>query len=364
VKSLHIALFGAFLFGCSSSSTPPQRPAQNYPPQQPYGQAPQPGYYPQSQQPTYPQQGYAPYPQQPYAPPQYAPAPQQPAPQAPAPAAQRPLLAPLVGVQAWQAEVRNVLAELIASLSPDKQVKVRGIPLVFDPSFEVNAFAGCDDNGAPFLAGTAGILETIDAIAQTRATDELFGTQTYVAYANAVIPQMLQTQNARAALPNGIIPVQYAGDARRLSRARELFDEIVAFTFGHELAHHYLGHTGCANGQAMGAGPNPAQLGHLVTRVLPWTNQINEGLSDTAGVINALDAGRGRRPNYSWTENGGLMLLNFFARVDSAAQGTIASPLDLLKVTLNGFSRTHPNSAIRIPIIQQTAQQWWRTHPG
>lgn len=278
--------------------------------------------------------------------------------------AQRPLLAPLVGVQAWQAEVRSVLSELIASLSADKQVKVRGIPLVFDPSFEPNAFAGCDDNGTPFLAGTAGILETIDAISQTRATDELFGTQTYPAYANTVIPQMLQSPNARMALPNGIISAQHVGDARRLSRAREIFDEIVAFTFGHELAHHYLGHTGCAKGQAMGAGPNPAVLGHLVTQVLPWTNQFNEGLSDTSGIINALDTGRARRPNYSWTEGGGLMLLDFFGRVDSAAQGTIATPLDLLRVAAGSFSRTHPNSALRIPLLKQTAQQWWRSHPG
>ncbi len=65
---------------------------------------------------------------------------------------------------------------------------MRGIPLVFDPTNEVNAYAGCDDSGAPFLAATAGILEAVDAIAQTKATDELFGTRTYDAYCSAVLP--------------------------------------------------------------------------------------------------------------------------------------------------------------------------------
>ena len=59
-------------------------------------------------------------------------------------------------------------------------------------------------------------------------------------------------------------------------------DDIIAFTFGHELAHHYLGHTGCANGQPMGAGPDPTKLGRLLS-VLPAVNQLGEAASDSAG---------------------------------------------------------------------------------
>jgi hypothetical protein len=146
----------------------------------------------QSQGPQQPQQSppyYGPgqYPQQPYPPPPGQRPPGQPAPPGPAPAppSQRPLLAPLLGVQAWQNELRSVLGELINALSAQNQALVRGIPLVFDPTTEVNAYAGCDDSGQPFLAATAGILEAADAIAQTKATDELFGTQTYDAYTNA-----------------------------------------------------------------------------------------------------------------------------------------------------------------------------------
>jgi hypothetical protein len=345
-----LAAFAA-LGACGGSSTqtpPPRQPPPQYgnpyPPQpypQPYPQPPQP--YPQAQPPQpYPQ----PYPPQP-----------QPQPQ-PQPAPQRPLLMPLVGPMAWQNEVRTVLAELIASLSPTNAARVRGIPLVFDPNpNEVNAFAGCDERGAPYLAGTEGLLEAVDAIAQTKATDELYGTQTYEQYASTVIPQIVKSDKASPALPLGILPPQTLADPRRLSRAHEIYDDIVAFTFGHELGHHYLGHTGCANGQATGGGPNPAALANLATNILPGLNQPNEVAADGAGVINVLDAGRARMTTgFRWTETGGLALLDYFARMDRAAG---VSPLNPI-----GFLRSHPNPAFRIPIVQTVARTWWLQHPG
>ena len=325
---------------CRTSTQASTAPQQPYP-QQPYPQQP----YPQQ---PYPQQ---PYPQQPY--------PQQPYPQQPPPVAQRPLLPPLIGVAAQQQEVRNILAELINVLSPQNQSLVRGIPLTFDPTLEVNAFAGCDEQGTPFLAATTGMLEAVDAIAQTKATDELFGTKTYDAYCNAVLPQMVRNPNARAALPAGIIPAQFGGDARRWSRARELFDDIIAFTFGHELAHHYLGHTGCAKGQAMGNAPDPARLGRLLS-VVPLFNQAGEAASDSAGAVNALDAGRARRPQYEWSETGGVLLLDYFARIESAGGG--GGPLSLLNPVQ--FLRTHPNPLARIPIVQTVARTWRSQRPG
>src|SRR5262245_30595700 len=80
----------------STSSPPPQPQPQPYPyGQGPYGQAPPPYYGGQPQ-------------------PQPGPGPAQPGPQ-PQPGP-RPLLAPLVGVPAWQQEVRNVLNELVNAL--------------------------------------------------------------------------------------------------------------------------------------------------------------------------------------------------------------------------------------------------------
>ena len=322
----------------ASSSTPPAQPQQ--PPY--YG----PGPYGQAPQQPYPQQ-------QPY--PGYPPAPQQP--QQPPPVVQRPLLAPLVGVAAWQNELRSVLNELLAALSPSNQALVRGIPLVFDPTPEINAFAGCDDQGAPFLAATSGILEAVDAIAQTKATDELFGTHTYDQYCAAVLPGIVSNDKARAGLPAGIIPTNLGGDPRRWSRAHEIFDEVLAFTFGHELAHHYLGHTGCAKGQG-GAGPDPTKLGRMLT-VVPLFNQAAEASADSAGAYNSLDAGRARRPNYEWNENGGLTLLDYFARLERAAgQG---GPLSLLNPL--GVLKTHPNPLARMPLLQAVARTWHSQHP-
>ena len=44
------------------------------------------------------------------------------------------------------------------------------------------------------------------------------------------------------------VPPQFALDARKLARQRFLFDEQIGFILGHELGHHYRGHTGCAQG--------------------------------------------------------------------------------------------------------------------
>jgi hypothetical protein len=277
-----------------------------------------------------------------------------PPPMAPAPAQARPLLAPLIGPVAWQVEARAVARELVARLSPTNAARVAAIPLVFDPNpNEVNAFAGCDDSGAPFVAGTEGLLEAIDAMAQTKATDELFGTQTYEAYMAVVAPRLVTKDGGSAMLPVGVIPPQLLLDARRASRAHEIFDEVVAFTFGHELSHHYLGHTGCANGAPAGPGPAIAQLGQLATSVLPGLNQPNEVAADTSGCINMLDTGLARSAvAYRWTEEGALWLLDFFARLERASG---ASPW-------LGFLRTHPNPGLRIPVVQGVAATWRFQH--
>ncbi|HEY8076151.1 MAG TPA: hypothetical protein VIF62_18625 [Labilithrix sp.] len=338
-KVLLLAVF--FLAGC------PQQDAQQPPPQQP---------------PPYYGPGYPPPPQQPYPGGYYPPPGQQPPPgQPPPPQAQRPLLAPLVGSQAYQNELRSVLAELMNSLTAQNQALVRGIPLVFDPTTEVNAYAGCDDQGQPFLAATQGILDAADAISQTKATDEMFHTATYDAYTNAVLPNMAKQSNASAALPAGIIPTQYGADTRRWSRAHEMADEILAFTFGHELSHHYLGHTGCAKGQGGSSGPDPAALGRLVLRV-PAFNQFAESAADTAGCYNALDTGLARRNqgNYQWNEEGGVFLLDYFGRLERAAGG--GGLLSLLSP--NNFLRTHPNPTIRLPAFQAVARTWHAQHPG
>jgi hypothetical protein len=267
------------------------------------------------------------------------------------------LLAPLVGTVAQQAEVKMILAELISTLPPQYKQKITGIPLVFDNTPEVNAFAGCDEQGASYMAGTQGLIDAVDGMAQTTATDELFGTRTYDAFVQAILPKLMSKNPESPALPLGIIPPQYALDARRLSRAHELFDEVIAFTFGHELSHHYLGHTGCANGDRH-APQTLEDIAKIFARKasnVPLFNQPNEIAADNWGVINVLETGKARgASNYRWTERGGLLLLDFFARIEGGAG---------MNNLLVAFLVSHPNSRFRMSIVGQTAQTWWSQQP-
>jgi hypothetical protein len=328
-------------------------------------QAPPPPYGPVYQQPPPPYGHAAAYQPPPAPPPRGEPLPSAPAPQAPpvapnpppgAATQNRPLLLPIVGPIMAQAEVRAVVRELEANLAPEQQQLVAGVPLVFDPSpTEINAFAGCDDSGAPFVASTEGLLEAIDGIAQTRATDELFGTRAYDAYTHAVLPGLVSSKTATAALPLNVIPFQYLADPRRLSRAHEMFDEIVAFTFGHELAHHYRGHTGCAHGQPAGVPPVASDLRRLASSAFPLVNQINENEADQWGCYDVLTTGKARASTgLRWTEEGGLWLFDFFARLDAAAG---ANPMV-------DFLRTHPSPGWRAPQLQVLAVTWRLQHPG
>jgi hypothetical protein len=256
----------------------------------------------------------------------------------------------------WQAEVRAVVQELEGNLTREQQSLVSGIPLVFDPDpNNINAFAGCDDSSEPFVAGTEGLLETIDAIAQTKSTDELFGTHTYDAYTRAVTPQLVSSQSASPALPPGIVPLQFVADARRVSRAHEMFDEIAAFTFGHELAHHYRGHTGCAHGQPSHVAPAVSDLRRMASSVFPLINQANEIEADNWGCVDVLATGRARQARgLRWSEEGGLWLFDFFARLDGASGATFRPD----------FLRTHPAPGLRIPLVQADASLWHLQNPG
>jgi hypothetical protein len=262
-----------------------------------------------------------------------------------------------LGTVAWQGEIRGVIAEDTAALTPDNRARVQGIPLVVDPNpFEINAYAMCDDKGQPAIVGTEGLLEAIDAIAQTKASDELYGTRSFEAYIQAVIPNLARSDKASAALPMGILsPAQYA-DPRRLSRAHEWFDEIAAFTFGHELSHHYLGHTGCAYGSAAPFGA----LAQLANRVGNGFIQPLEFAADVNGCTNMLDAGRARAAQaYRWNEEGGLALLDFFLRLENAT-----GPSSAVGRVMVSFLQTHPPSSLRMPVVQTAARTWYLQHPG
>lgn len=246
-----------------------------------------------------------------------------------------------------QAESNEIIRALVASLPPGRKEKVDGIPFLFDDKTnEVNAFAGCE-NGASFMAMTFPLMRALGHIAEAKAADEVFGSQRVDAYTQ-MAADAIRSDRPVPDPPAGFYGPNEGLDPRKLARQRVVFDEMVAFVLGHELGHHYLGHTGCANGDQRG-GIDPSALGRIASRAVPGLNQPNEASADVAGTQNLLDTGAKRAGGL--TEMGGVLTLQFFGKLSQLTPSSIA--LAIL--------RTHPAPQLRIPLIQSTAQQWRAT---
>jgi hypothetical protein len=244
-------------------------------------------------------------------------------------------------------EPLSVVAELIGALPADARARVQGVPvqIVEDPK-EVNAFAGCSDSGAPFVAVTAPLLLIMSRTSETRAFDETVGSAKYNDLANGIANEVKAQKNVMGP-PAGFLPLPQALDPRKLARQKLLFDEQLAFVLGHELAHHHRGHTGCANGQAKTGSITPRDIGRLLSNTVPLFNQPNEIEADVQGTFNLLDTGAHRQGG-TWTEEGAVMTLDFFSRLQSLGVETVVL----------GFLMTHPAPQFRLPIVNTAAQQW------
>jgi hypothetical protein len=249
-----------------------------------------------------------------------------------------------------QMEARVVLSELVASLTPDHRVRVQDIPLQYTANLaEVNAAAGCTRAGRSLMAVTGGMLALVSASSEAKATDELAGTQILTGYYDQTVQAVRRNQPVMP-LPPGAVPPQFALDPRKLARQRFLFDEQIGFILGHELGHHYRGHTGCAGGgNATGQEAQAEEAVRMVSNTLPLFNQPVELEADAWGVVDVLDAGA-RRVGGRWTEEGALLSMDFFQRLEGERG---MSPLLL-------FVRTHPPTVFRRPIIQMWADKWRR----
>jgi hypothetical protein len=327
----------------ASTSPPVAYPPQNGAPygyaQPPYGQPP--GYGQPA--PGYAQPGYGqtPYPAQPAAP---AYTPQVPTATPSVAGAQDPITNTDIG---WlRQHAASLMQELIGVLPDVAKQRVQGIPLdIDDTPGEVNAFAACNDNKAVMVV-TDGLLDISAHLAQARANDDVFGTRKVTDYINFVA----QTQKPNRPItppPRGFFDPAQQADGRRVSRQHDVLDEMLGFVLGHELAHHHLGHLPCTGGSGfLGTG----ELLRGLSQNVPIFNQPNEIAADTAGTDTILTTGA-RRAGYRLTEGGALLMMQFFESSDQL------SPEDILF----GFERDHPPPAIRIPIIQQTANLWRAT---
>ena len=240
------------------------------------------------------------------------------------------------------------MQELIAALPANHGNSVASVPLIIDDTVgEVNAFAACS-SGKAAMAISDGLMEVQSQMARARATDEIFGTNKFNEYVSMVAKFQKPKQPIVRPQPSFWNP-QQDQDGRKVARQHQLNDEALAFVLGHELAHHYLQHTGCVGPQT--AFPTPIDLGRLLSNTVPGFNQPNEIAADTNGTTNLLNAGK-RRQGYHWTEGGAMMTLNFFLALKQI------TPVEAI---LFGFEISHPHPSFRIPIVQQTASQWRST---
>jgi hypothetical protein len=325
---LAVSAASALFVGCKREEAPP--------PGYPY---PAPGY-------PYPPAGYA---GQPGAPVPGAPTP---VPGAPAPAMPgfpaAPVADPINNVDFpfLRAEATAILAELVAALPPLQQSRVAAIPMVVDSTpGEVNAFATCSKSGRAAMAITDGLLEIQAFLARARAHDEMAGTRKVDEYI-ALIARNQRPKQPVVRPAAGFFDPALDVNPQKLARQRQVLDEELAFVLGHELAHHYLGHLPCT---AAGALP-VAEIARVLSDAVPGFNQPNELAADVAGLNDALTAGA-RRNGYHFTETGALLTMQFFSGLDQL------TPTDILF----SFERSHPAPALRVPIIQQTANAWRAT---
>jgi hypothetical protein len=254
---------------------------------------------------------------------------------------------------AMKDEAKKIYQKEIDALSASRKASVEKIPLLFeDNKEEVNAFAGCDDSGKTFVVVTAGMYQMLDLMAQTRATDEIFGT----AYYDEYIKELAKQQEGKAKilpLPPGMLDVTKSLDQRKLKRQRQLFDEAIAYVTGHELAHHYMGHLGSVCTGGAGGTLKPGDIIRFAKKIVPAVNQANEIQSDVEGTNNLLTAGQ-NESDYKWSEAGALLVIDFFKKLRDLNPGAV----------LFTFTMTHPAPEIRSPIVKNTANWWRLTHPG
>ena len=332
---------GPYLPGGGQTTPPAYQPGPYLNPQAPQAQQ---AYPAPAQLPQYPSP--APQPPQAYTP-QAAPQVLPPVP--PAYAANDPINN--VDLDYLRATAQSVLGELVAALPADRQAKVQGIPFVADTKVgDVNAYASCDESHMPRMTVTDGLL-TIEAnIAQFKATDELFGTHKLDAYLD-VVGAGLKEHEPIPVPPQGFIDPGQHMDGRKVARQHQILEEQLAFVLGHELGHHYLGHTGCANGRSGNRAPTLLDVFEqgvrIGSKVVPVANQFNEADADNAGVDDLLAAGA-RRQGYRWNEEGAILTLGFFESLHNR------HPEPGFMFLLND----HPRPALRLRLVQDEANRF------
>jgi hypothetical protein len=243
-------------------------------------------------------------------------------------------------------EVTSVIEEVRSHLPAEHLARVVHVPFhIVDDTLEPNAAAGCAPGSrAPMIMITTPMLTIAAATSEARAYDELASTNTYETYASSIM-DMIRRGGVRGLAP-GTLSGPLATDPRKLARQRQLFDEQVAFILGHEMAHHYRGHTGCAPGGSASSA-QAEDLQRSLAQAAPPLEQPFEIEADMWGITSVLEAGHERAGGH-WSDEGALLSLDTFRHLGEM------STEDLPLV----FLSTHPPSLLRAPIVQQVSRSW------
>ena len=243
-------------------------------------------------------------------------------------------------------EVAAVINEVRAHLPPAHLARVQHVPFqIVDDPVEPNAAAGCTPaSRAPMIMITTPMLTICAATSEARAYDELAHTTTYETYASGIM-DMIRRGSVHG-LSAGTISGPLATDPRKLARQRHLFDQQVAFILGHEMAHHYRGHTGCAPSGVVSA-QEAEDLQRSLAQAAPPLQQPFELEADMWGITSVLEAGHERAGGH-WGDEGALLSLDTFRHLGEMQTDDL--PLVFLS--------THPPSMIRAPVVEQITRDW------
>jgi hypothetical protein len=248
--------------------------------------------------------------------------------------------------QPWMhAETERVMRQMIASLGDNPRSEVEGVALEqLDMPGVVNAFAGCEGLGRPIVGITDEMLDIMAHLAQARAAEELFDVDA----TNAYTTWMFSHQPERGPLvepPDGREDPRIRDDKQKIALQHLIFDEEVGWVIGHELAHHYLGHTRCDQDGGIVDG-----VRDLAIAIVPAAKQPDELAADAAGIDLVLNTAR--RTNQPYSQRGALLVLDFFARTHP----TTAQDIVFL------FALTHPPTEIRLPALRAVTAAWFLTN--
>ena len=263
----------------------------------------------------------------------------------------RPLLGPLVGSLMWQAEAHAVVAR--ARGEPDRRAAAgssTGIPLVFDPRTRTRSTPSraATTRARRSSPGPRGCSRRSTPSRRRSATDELFGTRTYDAYTQAVLPQLVSSQDgerdaaARTSSRSSTWPIRAACPARTRCSTRSWPSPSATSSRTTTWATR-----DARTGNRRASRRSARTCGGWRRRPSRGSTSANEAEADHWRLLRRAGDGRARAATgLRWTEEGGLWLFDFFARLDGAAG---ANPWCV------GFLRTHPAPALRIPVVQADA---------